>query len=271
MKRFDIRDRRILYIVLCFAIISVFTLTIAYAALSVTLNITGNAEIKESSWDVYLYDPSITSGSATTEYPSLSEGATKASFSTILSKPGDFYEFTIYVRNDGSIDAMIDSISKTPTLTTEQAKYFNYTVEYANGAAITSKQLVKHGESVKLKVRVEYRKDLVAADLPTSTQTIQLGFAVNYVQSDSTASAVTNNGLVLSTVVLDGVTYYYEDGISWMDWVETGYNTGGYQLSSASVGLPDKGCLYYDGTQEYYGWAIDGTKSYYFDTCHGFE
>lgn len=47
--------------------------------------------------------------------------------------PGEFYEFTVDVVNEGSIDAMIDSVVKTPELTSAQAKYIKYEISYENG------------------------------------------------------------------------------------------------------------------------------------------
>ena len=94
-----------------------------------------------------------------------------------------------------AIDAMIDGITKTPTLTEAQAKYLNYIIEYQNGESINTKQLVAKNSFVRLKVRVEYRKDITASDLPTTSETLNLSFTVNYVQSDGTASSVADNGV----------------------------------------------------------------------------
>ena len=186
-------DRKILYVILSVVLISIFSLTIVYAALFVSLNITGNAEVVASSWNIHLDNVQLNSQSATTTAPSITN-ATTASFSTTLNMPGDFYEFTIDVVNDGSIDAMIDSVTKTPTLSTEQAKYLNYIVEYQNGEAISTKQLVAKESFVRLKVRVEYRSDITSSDIPTTSETLNLAFTVNYVQSDGSASSVTDNG-----------------------------------------------------------------------------
>ena len=188
------RDRKMLYTVLSILIVSVLTLTVVYAALSTTLNINGNAEVTAANWDVYLDNAQLNSQSATQVVPTISNKTT-ASFSTTLSKPGDFYEFTIDVVNNGSIDAMIDSVTKTPTLTTTQAKYLNYIVEYQNGEAITTKQLVNKNSFVRLKVKVEFRKDITASDLPTSSETLNLSFTVNYAQADATGTNVTDNGV----------------------------------------------------------------------------
>ena len=188
------RDRKILYIVLSIVMVSVLTLTVVYAALSTTLNINGQAEVSSASWDIHLANVQLNSRSATTTAPAIVDSKT-ASFSTTLSKPGDFYEFTIDVVNEGTIDAMIDSVTKTPELTANQKKYLNYIVEYQNGEAITSKQLVAKESFVRLKVKLEFRKDITASDLPTTSETLSLSFTVNYVQADTTGTNVTDNGV----------------------------------------------------------------------------
>ena len=200
IKDFFSRDRKTLYIILSIVLISIFSLTIVYAALSVTLNIIGNAEVVASSWDIHLDNVKVTSGSVSGTTPSITTPTT-ASFSTTLNMPGDFYEFTIDIVNSGSIDAMIDGVSKTPTLTTNQAKYLNYIVEYQNGESISTKQLVSKNSFVRLKVRVEFRKDIIASDLPTTSETLNLAFTVNYIQSDGSGSSVKDNGVQLIKIV----------------------------------------------------------------------
>ena len=199
-KDFFSRDRKTLYIILSIVLISIFSLTIVYAALSVTLNIQGNAQVVASTWDIHLDNVKVTSGSVSGTEPSITSPTT-ASFTTTLNMPGDFYEFTIDVVNNGSIDAMIDGITKTPTLTTEQAKYLNYIIEYQNGESINTKQLVSKNSFVRLKVRVEFRKDVTASDLTTTSETLNLAFTVNYVQSDGTGNSVTDNGIKFINVV----------------------------------------------------------------------
>ena len=199
-KDFFSRDRKTLYMILSIVLISIFSLTIVYAALSVTLNIQGNAQVVASSWDIHLDNIKVTSGSVSGTEPSITSPTT-ATFSTTLNMPGDFYEFTIDVVNDGSIDAMIDGVTKTPPLTTEQAKYLNYIIEYQNGESINTKQLVSKNSFVRLKVRVEFRKDVIASDLPTTSETLNLAFTVNYVQSDGSGSSVISNGMKVINVV----------------------------------------------------------------------
>ena len=205
MKRlnFNIKDRKVLTLGLCLILVCVFTLTIAYAALSAVLTISGSAQVTSADWDIHLANPKVTDGSATTVVPSISSGKT-LSFSTTLNIPGDFYEFTVDVVNGGSIAAMIDKVTKTPELTAAQAKYLKYEVSYANGESISTKQTIASGVTMPIKVRVEYRKDLVASDLPTGTVQLTLGLVLDYVQSDGTGTTVKDNGVAAKLVSADG-------------------------------------------------------------------
>ena len=82
--------RKTLYLVLTIVVISVFTLSIAYAAMSAVLEIHGNSEVVASSWDIHLDNIKVTSGSVNSEKPTIS-GNTTLSFNTTLELPGDFY------------------------------------------------------------------------------------------------------------------------------------------------------------------------------------
>ena len=197
MKRlnFNIKDRKVLTLGLCLILVCVFTLTIAYAALNAVLTIQGSAQVTSADWDIHLANPKVTNGSATTTVPSIKTSST-VEFSTTLNMPGDFYEFTIDVVNAGSIDAMIDSVVKTPELTTAQAKYLKYEITYQNGESINTKQNIAAGATTPIKVRLEYRNDLSASDLPTTADTLDLALTLEYIQSDGTGTGVPNNGAI---------------------------------------------------------------------------
>ena len=223
MKRlnFNIKDRKVLTLGLCLILVCVFTLTIAYAALNAVLDISGSARVSAADWDIYLANPKVTNGSATTIVPSIKTSST-VEFSTTLSMPGDFYEFTIDVVNGGSIDAMIENVVKTPELTADQAKFLKYEITYQNGESITNKQLLAKDTSMPIKVRIEYRKDLVASDLPTGQVVLDLALTLEYTQSDDTGTTVKDNGVLkpvangdinaIGTVVTIGSEQFYTIG-----------------------------------------------------------
>ena len=127
--------RKTLYLILGLVIVSVFTLSVAYAAMESVLTISGSSEVVASSWDIHLENAKVKSGSVSANAPSIS-GTSSVGFDVELNMPGEFYEFTVDVVNDGSVDAMIDSVVKTPELTTEQAKYIKYEITYENTYAL---------------------------------------------------------------------------------------------------------------------------------------
>ena len=177
-----------IYLLLIFAV--ALLIGVGYAALSATLKINGQTTINKASWDVHMEDINVTSGSVTaTTAPTLDTAKTTVNFSVKLTNPGDFYEFTVKEVNKGTIDAMVSTISKTG-FTAAQAKYLDYTVTYSDGVALAEKQLLKSNQSETLKVRISFKTDLTAADLPTSDATLNLNFSLAYQQAESSAVAV---------------------------------------------------------------------------------
>ena len=216
-----IKDRKTLSLVLCLVLVSVFTLTVAYSALSAVLTINGNARVSAANWDIYLNNPRVTSGSATTNLPEIKTSST-LEFETTLNMPGDFYEFTVDVVNEGDIDAMIENIVKTPDLTADQAKFLKYEITYQNNEPITTKQLLAKDATMPIKVRIEYRKDLSNTDLPTNQIVLDLALTLEYIQSDGTGNSVNNNGVQvvsangdineIGTIVTIGTEQFYTIG-----------------------------------------------------------
>ena len=197
MKRFNfnIKDRKVLTLGLCLILVCVFTLTVAYAALNAVLTISGSAEVNSSTWDVYLANPRVSSGSVTSDVPVV-KSKHSVEFSTTLNMPGDYYEFVIDVINGGTIDAVIENVVKTPELTAEQAKYINYIVSYENGEGINSRQILAKDSQMPIKVRVEYRRDISGTDLPTTQTVLDLALTLEYTQSDGSGTTVNNNGAI---------------------------------------------------------------------------
>ena len=184
--------------------IALIGLTIGYAALNSTLNINGKSSISKNTWDVHFDNVVVKEGSVeAVKIPAITDKTT-VDFEVALNMPGDFYEFNVDVVNDGTIDAMIESIEKTPVLTEAQAKYLSYTINYENGEQIATKQLVKKEEFVRLKVRVELRTDIVPSDLPEVGDVLYLSFTTNYQQADNSGVTVNNNGIISNLVSANG-------------------------------------------------------------------
>ena len=164
------------------------SVTVGYAALSTTLSITGKGTLSKNSWDIHFENLVIVDNGASvvTTAPTIDSTKTKVSFNITLSKPGDTYEFTVDAVNKGTIDAMLSGFSAT-SLTTDQQKYLTYTVTYSVGETISTKDYLKKGTSETIRVRVRFKDDLSATDLPSSAETLNLTATFVYVQADSTA------------------------------------------------------------------------------------
>ena len=193
------------------AVILLLAISIGYAALSTTLSINGTANIASSSWLVYFTNVEVATGSvtATTVPTTTGTSTTTLTWAVLMDTPGQFYEYTVDVKNDGSIDAMIGTLSNT-SLTTNQAKYLDYTVTYSDGAVIEQYDKLDSGETVKLKVRLEFKRDLNPEDLPTEGANIALTYSSNYMQADENAKDRNRNWAIGDTVnystSMNGVT-----------------------------------------------------------------
>ena len=190
--RFDKRIKfqkkmNIIYILLLIVLASIGT---GYAYIKSNLYINGTANVTAASWDVHFENLQVTTGSVTATTPANITDDTTVEFSAELAEPNDFYEFTVDVANEGTMDAMIDSFSISPTLTTAQAKYLEYTVSYSDGTPLANKQELKADTSENLKVRFSYIENEDKTNYPTEDQTFTISFSVDYTQADSTAQSV---------------------------------------------------------------------------------
>ena len=178
-------------------LILVLCITVGYALLSTEVKIVGASKIKNAKWDIHLDNLAIKEGSVEAVTDAfIDDSKTIVNYNVDLNELGDYYEFTVDVVNEGSIDGMIDNITSKIKINdndyldiTEDIipNYLNYQVTYESGAKIIPKQELKRGERETYKVRIEYKNNLEEEDLPTTEQNLQFMFAVNYVQKDSTS------------------------------------------------------------------------------------
>ena len=175
MKKYNNRKRLLFLLIL--------GLGIGFAYLSTQLNINGATNVLGSKWSVYFDNIVVSEGSMEAELPTIDTNKTTVDFGVTLANPGDYYEFTVDVVNDGTIDAMIESISKT-SLEARVLQYLNYTVTYNDGKSIEQNDVLEAKDKTTYKVRVEFKKDVSASDLDENGVSLDLSFTANYVQSN---------------------------------------------------------------------------------------
>ena len=175
-------------------VLLILLISIGFAFLSSNLSIIGNTLVSKQTWDIHFENPTKVGGNVDATSLELTNSTT-VDFSVDLFKPKDSYEFSVDVVNNGSIDAMISSITATE-LTASQKKLFEYVITYDDGAALKEKQLLAHNSSDKYKVTVRYKDDISSTDLTLNNQTINISITVNYVQADSTATNRVKNSFI---------------------------------------------------------------------------
>ena len=181
-------------------ILLILGLGIGYSYLNTDLAINGTANINSANWNVYWNNVQVKNGSVSASTPTISNQTT-VSFNVTLAEPGDFYEFTVDAVNAGTLDAMIDTINSKlngTTITTLPA-YLEYVVSYSDGNELQSNQELLHDSTETYKVRIGYKDDISASDLPDTNQNLSLQFSVTYKQADKNSQPV-NHGTTVYTV-----------------------------------------------------------------------
>lgn len=193
--------------IIVYVCLLILCISVGYAALSTTLNITGVSNIKSAKWDVHFDNLKVNNDSVTATSPAVIDATkTAVNYSVSLLKPGDSYSFTVDVVNAGTIDAMVSVVSNTG-LSDEQKKYISYSVTYSNDLDVNTKDSLNAGYKRKLRVIVKYRTDLDASDLPTEDKILNLTFKVTYIQADSSKNDIVTGSIMNN----DGTGNYHSD------------------------------------------------------------
>ena len=190
------RSVKILIISILFMLIA--GLTVAFSALSTTLNINGTAYLDAAKWGIKFENLSepVKVGNASVIGTSKIEETKSAEIIGInvsLSIPGDKVTYTVDLVNKGTINAKIDNIEKT-VLTSEQQKYLTFKVTDRDGREVSEGDILSKGETRNLTITIEFIKDLTKEDLPKQTSTISLSYKLNFVQTDEKVTSGSQGG-----------------------------------------------------------------------------
>ena len=176
-------------IVLIVLMVLVLSISVGYALLSTSLNIRGSSTVEDAKWKIDTGDIECEEGEICTINPddpddTPPEVCTVTNtnncngaviwmdgdtiyFKHILSKPGDKFTFYASIKNNGNINAKVTNVIKNELNTTAR-KFLSYNVTDASGNEITTGRTLNPGETLKVKVTVAYRTDIL--ELPTSQE-----------------------------------------------------------------------------------------------------
>ena len=189
MRRKNIRKKKNNLLLLVLLVLGV---SVGYAILSTTLNINGIAGINKNTWDIHWENVVPNSSSTvTTETPVISEHATKVSFGVTLELPGDYYEFDVDAKNDGTIPGTITKILPNIYKVVESEEEDNTLPDFIKVSIVYKDtnieprlgDILDAGEKQTYTIRVEYDKD--ATELPDKDISIKVEEDITYSQYDT--------------------------------------------------------------------------------------
>ncbi len=174
----------------------IILLGIGYAYLSTNLSIDGISNITRANWNVHFENVQVTQGSVTTvtQAPTINSDLVSINYAITLNEPGDFYEFTVDVKNSGTIDAMIETVTSTVNgvSPSELPNYLKYSATYSNGIEIADNHLLEANTKETYKIRLEYNQDIDPEDLPQTDQIYNIVLAPKIIQKTAAAKPVPN-------------------------------------------------------------------------------
>ncbi len=233
---------------------------IGYAALTSNLRILGFANIKSNNFDIHFENVTYNSNNVfinTTlgEYNATidTNDNTKVNYSVSLSKPGDFYEFTVDVVNSGTLEGQLATNTSTLKINNDEPfvieedgsnlpDYLEYNLTYLNGTLIEENHTLESGEKVTYKVRIKFKEDIEPEDLPKEVKTLSFGLRSMFIQAPKAAATLPepetyNNYLVNNTVIEiggnipDGFNIRSDADDAMNDWIQLAGNTRPFYLN----------------------------------------
>ena len=160
-------DNRKKNILLGVLIVGVISMTVAFAALSTTLNITGTASIPTTKWDIHFANGSDnTSGTHANgkvnkgTITGLQFAATSiTNFTATLYQPNDEVVYNFNIVNEGTIAGQLDNFTKTITCNSASCDMITYTItceDASHNDANQSDYILASGDSVSCEMKIKY-------------------------------------------------------------------------------------------------------------------
>lgn len=205
----SLKNKRVIYITAAIALISI--ITIGYASLSRRLNINGNTSIASNSWIIYFDNVNEITKNAdiTSSATIIHDEKDEIDFKINFENPGESYEFTADIVNDGTIDAMIDDIQMTG-IDDDIKNIIEWKITYLDNTELQKcDELLKESRR-KIRVIVNYKKDITKADLPTSTTEKTFKLKINYVQLDDKECTIKHESNKTHYLTIDPNGAYYD-------------------------------------------------------------
>ncbi len=208
------KERRAKTLSIVALIVAILGLTIAFATLSQTLTINGSAYLNATKWGIKFENLSspIKVGDATVTGEAKINESTYveiANMNVNLKTPGDSVTYNVDLVNEGTINAKIDEIVKTTT-----PDYLSFKVIKQDNKELEEGYVLGKETRIPLRIEIEFKKDITKEDLPKEAITIELSYALTFVQTDETATSIGQTPSSACTIFDKKDTYQVGDEIA---------------------------------------------------------
>ena len=281
MKRYNKRaytrrsNKRKLYLVTVFFLL--LSIGLGYAYLQSVLTFSGTTKISKNNWDIHF--DNLTS----TDNTKVSIQNNTSVVLNVTLNPGEEFTYTVDAVNNGTIDAMIGSITPISVPAAYQ-NVIEYSLNYeypGENETISVNDVLRSGTSETIKFKVKYKdEDDLEGDV--SEVTLNLNFSVNYIQADENITEVTHKyptckkAETLRTETCNSqsgygclakgyaqgatITYGHTDSSKLTNGQLTNGQSGGYALDCDVSGNGDYERFYY--VSDLYTGTVNGTDQF---------
>ena len=162
--------------------LAVVGISIGFAMMSTQLSITGTVKVVPATWDIkFLQDYSFSDNDTDadeTGTPAITD-TTITGYEVTLTKPGDKGTYLFTVKNNGTINAKVSTVTLGSTLTVDGSSQSDedivranliYNVTWSNGDPIQTDDALAAGAQRDVKIEVEYSSS--ATQLPQDEVTV---------------------------------------------------------------------------------------------------
>ena len=270
MKIKRIRYSRKKFFVGLFLLLFLFGIGIGYAYINTDLEILGIAKVKDARWDVHFDNYNVVTGSVVpATNPTITD--TTMSFSASLTDPGDYYEFTIDVENEGTINAILSSFSVSPDFSL--VDYINSSITYSDGSSIQVGDVLRTNKTKTIKVKLTYIDGINESLYPSTNQTFNVTVSLGYSQYMNSISSFTlpqgktvntlslGDELCLDDQCFNFIKYDGDNVVMLAKWNlkvgdiynDNGEKTGEYTSNDEGYGLQSSEVIGINQSSTYYG------------------
>ena len=152
------------FILITIFILLLISISLGYSKLMATLSIDGDVTIKEVTWNMFLDNIQIKENSFTNNNSNIAkidENNNKKIICDItLNEPGDFYEFSFDIVNNGTLNGKISNIIETGT-TIEEINLLDYIDYSMSNMPIINRTVISADDRVTVTIRLEYLDGLI--------------------------------------------------------------------------------------------------------------